>query len=334
MLFDPATGQGGARRVRPDEARRLRRRRSSPRRPTSSSATSYEDERDAALLPRQGLGGGLQAASRSKLPGKDDQPRLVDRATSGSGSSPPTSDTDPGERYLFDRDDEEADAPVHASASSIPREHLAAMKPIRYPSSDGLEIPAYLTLPKGVPAKNLPADRLPARRPVGPRRLGLQQPRAVPRQPRLRRAAAQLPRLHRLRQEVPQRRQQAVGREDAGRHHLGRQAPRRRRASPTRSGSAIMGGSYGGYATLAGRRLHARPLRRRRRRSSARRTSSRCSRPIPPYWEAGPDHLPRAHGQPDDARGQERARAAVAAQLRRRRSRRRSSSCRARTTRA
>ena len=39
----------------------------------------------------------------------------------------------------------------------LPREALAAMKAVRYPSSDGLEIPAYLTLPKGVPAKNLPA---------------------------------------------------------------------------------------------------------------------------------------------------------------------------------
>jgi dipeptidyl aminopeptidase/acylaminoacyl peptidase len=27
------------------------------------------------------------------------------------------------------------------------------MEPIRYESSDGLEIPAYLTLPKGVPQK-------------------------------------------------------------------------------------------------------------------------------------------------------------------------------------
>ncbi|KAF0223626.1 MAG: dipeptidyl aminopeptidase/acylaminoacyl-peptidase, partial [bacterium] len=30
------------------------------------------------------------------------------------------------------------------------------MKPISYKSSDGLEIPAYLSLPKGIPAKNLP----------------------------------------------------------------------------------------------------------------------------------------------------------------------------------
>ena len=30
------------------------------------------------------------------------------------------------------------------------------MEPVHYKSSDGLEIPAYLTLPKGIPAKNLP----------------------------------------------------------------------------------------------------------------------------------------------------------------------------------
>jgi dienelactone hydrolase len=35
------------------------------------------------------------------------------------------------------------------------------MKPVRFKSSDGLEIPAYLTIPKGVTAKNLPAIILP-----------------------------------------------------------------------------------------------------------------------------------------------------------------------------
>ena len=35
-------------------------------------------------------------------------------------------------------------------------QYLAEMKPIRYKSSDGLEIPAYLTLPVGQEAKNLP----------------------------------------------------------------------------------------------------------------------------------------------------------------------------------
>ena len=35
------------------------------------------------------------------------------------------------------------------------------MKAIRYKSSDGLEIPAYLTLPKGLPAKRLPLWSIP-----------------------------------------------------------------------------------------------------------------------------------------------------------------------------
>jgi dipeptidyl aminopeptidase/acylaminoacyl peptidase len=38
----------------------------------------------------------------------------------------------------------------------LPRESLASMQVVKYKSSDGLEIPAYLTLPKGVPAKGLP----------------------------------------------------------------------------------------------------------------------------------------------------------------------------------
>ena len=41
------------------------------------------------------------------------------------------------------------------------------MKPVTYKSSDGLEIPAYLTLPKGVPANNLPTLVLPHGGPWG-----------------------------------------------------------------------------------------------------------------------------------------------------------------------
>jgi dipeptidyl aminopeptidase/acylaminoacyl peptidase len=48
-------------------------------------------------------------------------------------------------------------------------QYLAAMKSIRYKSSDGLEIPAYLTLPVGVPAKNLPVVMLVHGGPKGPR---------------------------------------------------------------------------------------------------------------------------------------------------------------------
>jgi dipeptidyl aminopeptidase/acylaminoacyl peptidase len=41
------------------------------------------------------------------------------------------------------------------------------MKSIKYKSSDGLEIPAYLVLPKGVPAKNLPMVAFPHGGPWG-----------------------------------------------------------------------------------------------------------------------------------------------------------------------
>jgi dipeptidyl aminopeptidase/acylaminoacyl peptidase len=65
------------------------------------------------------------------------------------------SDTEPGETYLFDRRTKNL-AKQYRVRERLPREHLAEMRAIRYKSSDGLEIPAYLTLPKGVPAKNLP----------------------------------------------------------------------------------------------------------------------------------------------------------------------------------
>lgn len=70
------------------------------------------------------------------------------------------SDTEPGENYLFDRKTHKLSLQFKIR-EKLPREALAEMKPVRYKSSDGLEIPAYLTLPKGVPAKNLPALMIP-----------------------------------------------------------------------------------------------------------------------------------------------------------------------------
>ncbi len=64
-------------------------------------------------------------------------------------------DTDPGEVYLFDRKAKKLTS-QYRLREQLPREALAEMKPIRYKSSDGLEVPAFLTLPKGVEAKNLP----------------------------------------------------------------------------------------------------------------------------------------------------------------------------------
>ena len=70
------------------------------------------------------------------------------------------SDTEPGETYLFDRKTKEL-TKQYRVREKLPREHIAEMRAVRYKSSDGLEIPAYLVLPKGVPAKNLPTIIMP-----------------------------------------------------------------------------------------------------------------------------------------------------------------------------
>jgi len=71
-----------------------------------------------------------------------------------------TSDVEPGEMYLFDRGSRQLTL-QYRTREQLPREALAPMKGIRYKSSDGLEIPAYLTLPAGVAARNLPAIVVP-----------------------------------------------------------------------------------------------------------------------------------------------------------------------------
>src|SRR5262249_58170207 len=71
-----------------------------------------------------------------------------------------SSDVEPGETYLFDRKTRKLTL-QYKIRGKLPREALAQMKAVRYKSSDGMEIPAYLTLPKGVPAKNLPVLMFP-----------------------------------------------------------------------------------------------------------------------------------------------------------------------------
>jgi dipeptidyl aminopeptidase/acylaminoacyl peptidase len=91
---------------------------------------------------------------QSKLPGKQinfnsstkDERRYLISATG---------DIEPGEVYLFDRDTKKLTL-QYRLREKLQREWLAEMKPITYKSSDGMDIPAYLTLPKGVAAKNLP----------------------------------------------------------------------------------------------------------------------------------------------------------------------------------
>lgn len=66
------------------------------------------------------------------------------------------SDVDPGTAYLFDRTTKELSF-QYRPRPNLPSEHLANMQPVRYNSFDGLEIPAYLTVPKVAHEQLLPA---------------------------------------------------------------------------------------------------------------------------------------------------------------------------------
>src|SRR5215216_2996820 len=70
------------------------------------------------------------------------------------------SDTEPGEKYFFDRKSKKLEL-QYRIREKLPREALAQVRPVRYKSSDGLEIPAYLSLPRGLAPKNLPTILLP-----------------------------------------------------------------------------------------------------------------------------------------------------------------------------
>jgi len=160
------------------------------------------------------------------------------------------SDTEPGQTLLFDRKTR-AVTPQYKLWEKIPRQDLAEMKSVTYKSSDGLEIPAYLTLPKGVPGKNLPALVVPHGGPWGRDQWGynpLAQFFAN------RGYAVLMPNF---------RGSTGYGRKflDAGNLEWGRKMQddvtwgvkyliAEGIADPKRVG--IMGGSYGGYATLAG----------------------------------------------------------------------------------
>ena len=65
------------------------------------------------------------------------------------------SPTDPGATYLYDRATGQAQF-LYRPRPWLPHEGLADMQPISFSSRDGLTIHGYLTLPKGVAAKNLP----------------------------------------------------------------------------------------------------------------------------------------------------------------------------------
>ena len=159
-------------------------------------------------------------------------------------------DREPGATYLFDRHTKKLTL-QYKIRERLPRQDLAATKAISYPSSDGLVIPAYLTLPSGVPAHDLPLIALPHGGPWGRDRWGYD-------------GMAQF--LANRGYAVLQpnfRGSTGYGKKflDAGNGQWGEKMQddvtwgvkylvARGIADPKRVG--IMGGSYGGYATLAG----------------------------------------------------------------------------------
>jgi dipeptidyl aminopeptidase/acylaminoacyl peptidase len=71
-----------------------------------------------------------------------------------------SSDTKPGSVYIYDLNTKELTF-QYTPRADLPEEHLSPMQAISYPSSDGLDIPAYLTIPKGFGEKNLPLVVMP-----------------------------------------------------------------------------------------------------------------------------------------------------------------------------
>ncbi len=115
--------------------------------------TAYEDER-TRIYWRDDIWKADYERIRKKLPGKE--------VSLGSTTADERlfliaagSDTEPGERWLYDRKSGKLEFQYRVF-EDLPREHLAPMQAISYPSSDGREIPAFLTVPKGVPSKGLP----------------------------------------------------------------------------------------------------------------------------------------------------------------------------------
>jgi dipeptidyl aminopeptidase/acylaminoacyl peptidase len=126
--------------------------------------TSYTDEKERLYWKDK------QFEADYKVIEKELPDRLLDFTSSTADENlwllNAYSDTDPGATYLFDRKTKKVSF-QYRPRPDIPIKSLAPMKAIKYKSSDGLEIPAYLVLPKGVPAKNLPMVAFPHGGPWG-----------------------------------------------------------------------------------------------------------------------------------------------------------------------
>jgi dipeptidyl aminopeptidase/acylaminoacyl peptidase len=116
--------------------------------------TEYSDDRDRRYFKDPVFEADYRWLE-AKFPGKEISITSTTRDES-QWLIAPHGDTEPGETYLFDRKTRELSF-QYKIREKLPREALAPMQAVRYKSSDGLEIPGYLTLPVGLEPKNLPA---------------------------------------------------------------------------------------------------------------------------------------------------------------------------------
>ena len=213
-----------------------------------------------------------------------------------------SSDVDPGTTWIYDRKTKKL-TKLYTLREKLPREALAEMKPVTYKSSDGLEIPAYLTLPKGVPAKNLPAIIFPHGGPWARDVFGYN-------------TFAQFLANRGYAVLSPNfRGSTGYGKKflDAGNNEWGQKMQddltygvkylvAQGIADPKRVG--IFGGSYGGYATLAGVTftpdLYAAAIA-----YVAPSNLMTLLESIPPYWEAGRVIFYKRMGDPNTPEGRE-----------------------------
>ena len=184
---------------------------------------------------------------------------------------------------------------LFATRPALERYTLATMRRSPYRGPRRAHDPRLPHAASPAPARGLPAVLLVHGGPWARDTWGYNPYRAMAREPRLRRAAAELSRLDRLRQGAPQRRRPRVGRHDAHR-------------SARRKGLA----GRAGHRRRRARRDHGRFVRRLRdaRRARVRARAFACGidivgpsnlntllASIPPYWETLRAHVHAAHGR-------------------------------------
>ena len=261
-------------------------------------ATVYQDEKLRFYWKDKDWEADYQRISK-QLPGKELRP--------GSSTADEKlwlitaySDTEPGETYLFDRASKKLTLQYRVR-EKLTRGSLAEVKPVRYESSDGLEIPGYLTLPRGVEAKNLPVILLPHGGPWGRDGWGYS---GLPQFLANRGYAVLQPNF---------RGSTGYGKQflDAGNLEWGQKMQdditwgvkylvQKGIADPKRIG--IMGGSYGGYATLAGVTFTPDLYAAAVDIVGPSRLIT-LMEAIPPYWEAGRMMFYKRMGDPRTPEG-------------------------------